>query len=76
MATDEEDRRSLFELVPLKKALEYVVQESRKHAAAGHDDQFVAVGRVCHAALKWQQADENGDFDLAEEWLAKLPLQN
>ncbi len=59
--------------IPLRRALQYVVEESRKHAAAGHNDKFVEVGRVCQAALQWQTADSSGDFDAAEEWLARIP---
>lgn len=70
---DESDKRTLYDTIPMKRALQYVVQEAQKHASSGADDQFVAVGRVCHAVLKWQAADEIGDYDTAAEWLAKIP---
>jgi hypothetical protein len=69
----ETDRRTLAEITPLKNALQYVVSEARKHQLAGNDDHFVAVGRACQAVLKWQEADQAGNIETAQEWLAKMP---
>lgn len=69
----EKDERTLFDVAPLVRSLKYVVNEARKHKAAGHDDHFVAVGRVAQAALTWQKLDAAGDFESAEEWLRRIP---
>lgn len=68
-----QDLRTQFDVLPLRKALEYVVQEARKHLAAGHNDHFVAVGRIAQAALTWQKLDELGRFEEAEQWLRRIP---
>lgn len=67
------DKRTLFDLAPLRSALRYVVEEAKKHQAAGNDDHFVAVGRVCQAALTWQKFDEQGRLEEAERWLKIIP---
>ena len=69
----EKDERTIFDVAPLVRALRYVVEEARKHKAAGNDDHFVAVGRVAQAALLWQKTDAAGNFEAAEDWLRKLP---
>jgi hypothetical protein len=69
----QQDLRSEFDVLPLKRALEYVVSEARKQLAAGNDDHFVAVGRIAQAALTWQRLDELGQYEEAEKWLLRIP---
>lgn len=59
--------------IPLLNALRYVVSEARRHAAAGNDDQFVAVGRAANAALLWHEADRLQDFETADRFLQMIP---
>lgn len=58
---------------PLLRAIEYVVQEGRRHAAAGHDDHFVAVARAASAALLWRRYDRLGNYDEAARYLNMIP---
>lgn len=69
----EKDERSIFDVAPLVRALKYVVDEARKHKAAGNEDHFVAVGRVAQAALTWQRVDAAGNLEAAEGWLRRIP---
>jgi hypothetical protein len=61
-----------YEVLPFLNALRYVVDEARKHQAAGNDDQFVAVGRAANAALLWHRADRAQNFEAAERYLQKF----
>jgi hypothetical protein len=70
---EKKDERTLFDILPLRRSLEYVVSEAKKHAAAGHNDHFVAVGRIAQAALTWQRLDELGNFEEAQKWLERIP---
>lgn len=67
------DERTLFDRLPLKHCLEYVVREASKHREAGHDDHFVQVGRVAQAALTWERLDGAGNLEEAELWLNRIP---
>lgn len=66
-----EVKRTIFELMPLRRALEYVVSEAKKSDASSH---FMAVGRVAQAALTWQKLDEAGNFEEAQKWLDRIPM--
>ena len=71
--SDESRSLTSADLIPFIKTLKYVVEEGRKHAAAGNDDHFVAVARVANAALRWYAQDRLGNFDEAQRYLDMIP---
>lgn len=60
---DETDR-------PLLRSLAYVVQLASTQTG---DEPLLLAGRVAQAALLWHRADQVGNFEEAEKWLAQLP---
>lgn len=67
--------RSQIDAAPLVRALTHIANKARDRKAAGIDDEAVAYGRVAHAALAWMDADEAQEFETAEQWLRKIPME-